>query len=328
MNGVGRIPLMIVSFLLSLGLWGYVRWQEASQTSSGSYTLPIEVRGLPEGYRVMSKPDSYQFYPIGTDEEIRRIRKEDLHAYVDLSRPKVGGNMYPVLLETTREYSVTWDPKMPQVRITVDEIVQNVEKAVRVRARGQVADRNYDYVPEQTVTNPPNVYVTGPKSIVDSIAYAEATIDLTTIRAGETRSKQSPVQLISKEGTLVDASNITVSPAETIMVTPGLRAAPEERMLLVSPLFQGSVPFGLRISRADAVPTQVLVRGTPEALNAAGVLETEPINLSRLRESGTLKVKLRLPAGLTVPGSTEVEVRFVITKAPGSQNPAKTSKLP
>ncbi len=316
MKALSQLPLLFVSFIISVTLWLYVQNQEDPNTGiSATYPVPIEIVNLPAEYLVLSKPPVYTFSPIGSDEDRRKIQASELHAVVDLSRPKLGTSDYPLELKTDRNYNVTWNPPAARVSITVDRSVQNVQKTIEVRQSGQLKDSTYEYVPEQTTVTPPFVYVSGPKSLVDRVDHAEAVLDLSQVRPGEKQSYNSPVQLFSKDGVIMSDEMLRFNPGP-VAITPGLRLASETIPFLVNPIFRGSVDFGFQVKRALVTPPQVDVTGRAAALNDITRLETEPIDLTGINQTTTKRVKVILPTNVQKVEPTYVDVKIVIEPAP------------
>jgi YbbR domain-containing protein len=69
-------------------------------------------------------------------------------------------------------------------------------------------------------------------------------------------------------------------------------------------------PPGYQIKTIEITPTTTIVQGTPEALEALSVINTDPIDLSQL-DGGQLvrRVFLRLPPGVTLAEAQIAQVR-------------------
>lgn len=314
-----RFPLMVVSFVISLTLWLYVQKEEDPNVGvNSSFALPIEYQGLPEDYVPISRPTVYTFYPIGSDEERRKINFTELHAIVDLSRPTIGASDYTLVLKTDRTYNVTWNPATAKISVILDKKVDGVSKPIQVRYSGQLRDPAFEYVPDQTTISPPVVYVSGPKTVVDRVDHAEAVLDLSEVRPGERNSYESPIQLISRDGVIVSdqALKFNVGPYS---IMPGLRLASETRPFVVNPIFKGSVAFGFQVKRAEAVPSQIDLTGRSEKLNEIGRLETEPVDLTGITQTTTIRAKVIVPTSVEKAEPKFVDVKIVVEPSPRRQ---------
>lgn len=316
MKSIARVPLMIISFLISLTLWLYVQTQEDPISGvSATFAVPIEVENLPGDYMVISKPPIYTFSPIGSDEERRKIRPTDLHAVVDLSQPKIGSSDYQLILKSDRPYNVTWNPSAARISITVDKNVQNVQKSIQVRHSGQLPETEFEYVPEQTTVTPPFVYVSGPRMLVDKVDHAEAVLDLSQVRPGEKQGYDSPIQLFTKDGIILSDESLRFNPGP-VMVTPGLRLASEVRPFIITAIFKGSVAFGYQVKRTECIPTQIELTGKTGNLNSISRLETEPVDLTGLTQTSTIRAKVIIPTNIEKAEPRFVDVKIVIEPSP------------
>ncbi len=88
-----------------------------------------------------------------------------------------------------------------------------------------------------------------------------------------------------------------------------------EKQVPVQPDWTGTLPEGLILTKAEAIPETVLVTGNKLALDDIATLFTEKISLDNLTESGTAVADLVLnPAPLKLKNKTRIQVRYVIKK--------------
>jgi YbbR domain-containing protein len=315
MNLVAKIPLIIVSFILSLVLWVYVQVQERPDNGVSTYIqVPVVPVNLPDGYIILNKPPSFKVLPQGAEEEIRKINPEDLTAEIDLAKAQPGTAIYPIRLRTTRNYNVTWDPKSGTAAVTVDILVQNVRKPVIIRASQQLRDPSREYVPQNTTTDPEFVYVAGPRSLVEKVKQAQAILDLRTVSNG-TSILSSELELVDENGNQVTGSLLSFAPRQ-VQISPALTIASESKQLIVQPTFKGTPAFGYRVKRVDVTPNQIEVRGRTEALQTIGAVPTEPIDITNITRTTSVTVKPVVPGQLAVVGSPQIVVLVIIEPVP------------
>ncbi len=115
---------------------------------------------------------------------------------------------------------------------------------------------------------------------------------------------------------------------ENILLPPGIRLKkidpPEldikldtmiEKKLPIQPHWIGKLKPGLIMIEAKAVPSVVQVTGGGLDLKSISTLFTEPIQLDKILESGTIKVNLILmPASLKLKNKDKIQIEYLISK--------------
>lgn len=319
MNRWARLPLMIVSFALSVLLWTYVQsQQDAYSAASPTISVPITVENMPPNLVLMNKLPTYNVIPEGAPEDIRQVSAEDLTAVLDLTGATPGTARYPVRLVPKKNLQVTFSRQSSTLQVTLDRLVSGVVKPVVVLPRGSLPDPNLEYVRKNTTTDPAFVYVSGPKSLVDKVDHALAVLELRTAANGQLST--SPVTLVDQQDFPVTGANLEFQP-QTVIIRPSIAYGPETKLVLVSPAFKGAPAFGYRVKRIVVQPNQIEVKGRSEALSDLSVVSTPVIDISGARATTQFDAQATLPGDVTATTSTAVVVTVVIEPAPAA--PAK-----
>ncbi len=327
MTRLSRLPLMLVSFLLSIMLWVYVQVLEHPETGAAHlFEVQIVAIHTPVGLIVLDRPSTFRALPQGSEDDIRKVNPDDLIAELDLSKAHKGIDSYPVRLRTLKSYNVTWEPKMVQVQVTIDVYANSVQKPVVVRTTGQLRDPNYQYVRENTTTDNAVVFVSGPQTIVDKVDHAQAILNLSNVSAGAEESHMARLELVDANGTPVTGKDLVFSPNDTA-IRPAIALAAEMKPLLVSPNFRGSPAFGYRVKRYEVQPTQIEVKGRADALANMSAVPTLDVNIDGIKQTTTYQVKVRIPPQLTISGSAVVNITVVVEAVPPPPaSPARTAR--
>jgi len=254
MNTMSKFSLMVLSFVLSLILWVYVQVQEKPLPElKSSYTLDIASKGLPDNLVVVSQQHAITIFPTGSLADRSLIQDDDLSAYVDLSRAKVGQFSYPVRIQNKGDYPGGWSPKSPMATVRIDTI-SSATVPVDVVPSGVPQDRDYLFVQERSYTEPRYVTITGPTSDVKDVKTGWALVDLSTVSPGLT-PPPAKVFLNLSDGSPAPGS-IKADPP-SVLVHPDIVVSPLTRNLHVLPDFKGVPPPGYTIKSVEVTPEDV-----------------------------------------------------------------------
>lgn len=165
------------------------------------------------------------------------------------------------------------------------------------------------------VTAPNVLKVSGPKSIVQTIASVVATIDVSDMYDSWTTYKAQPV-LYDKNGKEVDTTRLTLSNS-TVNVSAEILNT-KEVAIAVKPT--GAPADGYMVTSISSKPTTILLKGTKAVLNGINSIEipSELISIQGAKEDveATIDVSEYIPEGVTLvePDESTVEITVSIGK--------------
>lgn len=315
MNTIARLPLMIVSLVLSMLLWVYVQVQEnPPKTPPPFYVLDIQLRHLPTDLQVVSPPEQIKVFPQGADDERARIDEKDLTAFIDLSNARVpaavvsSAQYYPVHLVVRGDYAVTWQPRSPVARVVIQR-KKTKQVPVKVQPYGALPIPDALYLPESTFTEPATVNVTGPESDVEGVISARATLDLARTESG--KGYWSDIELL-QTGDRPAPSTVAVEPRR-VLVHPAIAIGLQNRTAHVQPTFVNQPAVGYGLSKVEVNPPDVLLRGRAETLGTLSFVRGQPIDLTGLKSTTNFVLVPDLPQDVTVVSQTPINVRVTIS---------------
>ena len=163
-----------------------------------------------------------------------------------------------------------------------------------------------EVVSVQPVQQYVNVY--GPRHLVESIVKAAGRIKL----ADNTADFTMRVKLTAVDADGNQVTNLSVLPGEmdvTVQLVPGMG----KKIVTVKPLVNGILPEGYKLGGVTVEPAQVEISGATRLLADIKSLETQPVSLAGMTESGTREAELVLPEGVTSPNKA-VSVSIKINK--------------
>ena len=143
-----NIPILLLSFALSLLLWMHVKSlsaQNGPQGGPSTFTVELTLRNQPAGMVVVGEvPSVVTFTAFGPVEEQQKINANYLKAFVDLAEKPRDGR-YLVRLETTSDYKVEWRPTDLRIPIQLEpQITKRVNVEVEAIGDFRLQDYRYD----------------------------------------------------------------------------------------------------------------------------------------------------------------------------------------
>lgn len=180
-------------------------------------------------------------------------------------------------------------------------ITRNLD--VDLRVSGEVA---VGYQVGETTLEPVQVTVSGAQSQVQKVTRARVSIDLNRIR--ENFDQFVKVEALDERGQPV--SGVTVSP-ETVHIVLPVTQQGGYRDVAIKVTTLGRVASGYRLTDISVSPPVVTIYSTdPEIVNSLpGVLETQPLDLQNAQDDITTRLRLSIPAGVSVIGEQTVLVQ-------------------
>jgi uncharacterized protein (TIGR00159 family) len=169
-----------------------------------------------------------------------------------------------------------------------------------------------------------------PNQRMEIIASSASSVKLLISGARPLINAIKPEQInikLNLSQSVVGSNKLTIT-GENILLPPGIRLKSiepselditldtlVEKDLPIQPQWSGSLPPGLVMQEATAIPATVRVIGGGLALRDIATIFTEQISLDTLTESGTVNVVLVLAtASLRLETKTPIQIRYLISK--------------
>ncbi len=310
-----NIPQKIVAVLIALLLWQMVLIVENPERGQ-TFLVPIEYVDRPSDLVVVQEPENLSVEVRYLTQTPVQVSPTDITVRVSLKDAQPGKNEYPV--EVIAADRIKADVLL--VTMTDDVIVEMdllVAKELPIRTQDvKFTSLRDGFKLSGFSTDPPSVRIRGAERHVNAAVRAQITVDLSRMENAAVYERK--VEILDAEGNPVPLTRVAVDP-ETVEFRPNLEAQ-LFRVLLIAPVFEGSLEPGYRIESYEMTPNQIRGRGDSALLASLSTIETEPIDLTGLREDRSFSVKYVLPPGVTRdPTSPEViRVRVRVVKD-GSQ---------
>ncbi|MBE5779687.1 MAG: hypothetical protein E7331_10210 [Clostridiales bacterium] len=234
---------------------------------------------------------------------------------VDVSRITGTGEQTLRIQTTSSTTYGTVESVFPEsITVIVDEYVTNYRVPVTVRQSGSDPAGFYGPAPE---LNPSTVAISGPKSVVDTIASVTVDYDRSSLLAQEGRQRFAlPMHVINTDGEEIPQNNLRISSANIVLrsITLDQTLYPTKKMD-VSTLINltGQPAKGYEVKSVTASPTSLIAAGDTAALETINTLFTSsPVDVSGKDASFAVDLTLRKPGTLTYLSTDTVKVEVEI----------------
>jgi YbbR domain-containing protein len=299
-----NIVSLLLSLILAVLIWG-IAVRDSDPADTMQLELDVQVIGRPAEHAVIGIPNTVQVGVRGPGSVVNQLDRDDFVAELDLTDVRPGESTVPVNVRFSDEtLELVW--QVPdQVTLQIERIITK-QVPVRLELEGGVAR---GYVLGDPFLDPPAIAVSGVTSRVDALAEARVTVFLDNPQQDVVVTRR-PIYY-DQQGNIASVNTLNVSTEQVIITVPvdqlaGFAAKP----IIVN--WQGEVAQGYRLVDVRVEPDSVLVTGSPTQLDRFTRVQTEPIDISGLRESRTMQVALDLPSGLALDEVQPVYVEIVI----------------
>ncbi len=311
---VRDLPLKAAALAIALLLW--VAAVEAAPREKVEWfpgRVPVERPEIPAGYVLRGQLGDVRVLVRAPEATFDKIAQQDLRATIDAAdldaaRDEPQDAMIHVSASDPRVAVVQVDPASISVRL---ERLVTRTLAIQVRFANSPPREFQPGVPALSAAE---VAVTGPQSLVGSVAAVYA-----TLRFGDTPvdlSQSAQAVAVDAAGAVVDG--VRVEPAAVQVTVPVLSTA-STRTLPVLWTIRGIVANGYWIQRITTDPVAVTVRGDQTLLASLERIETAPIDVNGLTANRSYRVALVLPAGVTLIEPADAVVGVTVVPLTGTR---------
>lgn len=289
----------LLAALLAILLWSYVKTADVvspSDVSKAYSDVALEVRNVAANLQVTNAlPQTITVTIRGAVNEVDKVTRENLLAYLDLSNARAGTGQYVVKLGVPANVSATASPARLEVHL---------ERLLAVDVNLQAAGDRVILGDQLLVAEPSAAFVriSGAESQVERVRQAVVRTNWQQAAPGD--KLNLPVTLLDANGQEVAGLEITPSVIETTVH----RYAGKQLQVVVPT--EGELAANLRLVSITTEPAAVIAYGPAEFLGSVETVSTAAIDLSGVRASGTRELELALPEGVLALSSETVSVRI------------------
>lgn len=290
----GFIGYKVGSIIIALLIWGFVIVTQ-NPLSDTMFTVPLEVRNLSSELAMLETTNQVQVRVQGTSAELANLSSGDIVAYVDMTGVQEGSATVEVKVEVPENVQlVSFTPTSIAVEL---EPVESSSFPLEVKLTG-TPEENYTLL--DAVLSPSEITLAGAANYIQKVGTVFVNVDVTGLT--DNYNKNLQVEVLDTNGNNI-TSYFTISPSVASVIIPVVYDMPE-KSVAINPAVIGVPATGYEISRIVVEPSTVRAFGDLEVLNTLYYLETEPIDVSGLRNTHTQTVDIIHGNNITLSEST------------------------
>ena len=314
----------ILALFFAFTLWLFV-YNLDDPTKSKTMTINVSIENqesienMGKYYEILDGSNKVSFTVTAVRSILDKLDESDFQAVADMGKIVLEGEdekaTVPIDISCTaniNQNSIKLSSTSKTLKLSLEDLMIK-QFVVSAKSKGKVAD---GYALGGLEVTAPNVLkVSGPKSIVEKIVSAVATIDVSGMSDTWTTYKAKPV-LYDKDGKEVDETRLTKSDS-TVTVSAEILST-KEVAIAVKPT--GAPKDGYTITSISSNPTTILVKGNKAVLNSVNSIEIPDDLISVAGVDKDVKVMIDvseyIPEGLSMvdPEGASVEITVSIGK--------------
>lgn len=280
--------IKIISLLSAIVLWTYVMAIVDPAETKLFENVPVTITNeneLNEKNLVIypEKNLTTNIYITGKLSDLKKVTKDDITVYGQISSPIEGNN--EIYLKVSTSQNISYDFKNSVMVVALEKII-NEDKNIKVDITGN-GKNNVDNV--MLEDNIDKVSVSGPRSLVNEVKRVVGTVKV------EENLKDFS-QSIKLEA--VDANG---------KIVEGVKLEKDSINVNITLLKEKTVPITLNISddteldeNYEMSQNTVTIKGKKDVVDSIDNIETQPVNLSEI-PSGIIKnIYLQVPSGISI----------------------------
>lgn len=316
-----NLGFKILALFFAFTLWLFVyNLDDPTKTKMMTINVSIENREAIENmgkyYEVVDGSNKISFSVTAVRSILDRLDESDFIAVADMDKISIdegkGTGTVPIDLQCTanvNENSIKLSSTSKNLKVALEDLMIK-QFVVSAKATGIVAD---GYALGDLEVTAPNVLkVSGPKSIVEKITSAVATIDVTGMFKSGNTFKAKPV-LYDEDGNEVDETRLTKSDSTVIVSAEILNT--KEVAIAVKPT--GKPKDGYTITSISSEPTTILLKGNKDVLNGINSIEIPEELISVEGKDKDVKVIIDvseyIPEGVTLVSAEDSMIEITVS---------------
>ncbi len=295
----------MISVVLAIALWAYVIGEVNPTVTKTFSEIPVELTNTETlAERGLALPGDEEYYAVlvaeGARSELNELEISDIHVTADLYGYEKGENH--VSLDVTLPDGIVLDElKTPEITVTLEEL-KSKHLPVTVAFAGEPGE---NLEPSYSYTVPAEVEVKGAESVIAKVASVRVQLDAGDLSETWETYAETPTAW-SKDGKLIKNVTISAQSVEIYAVMFHTKQVPLELKVTGTP--------DKKYGDADiAIPKEITVKGTADALERVTSINADSIDISDVKKNGVVEFTPHLPGGVELAEVSEdigVKIEF------------------
>lgn len=309
------VPTLLLSFFLAVAVWiSAVTSTDPTEERVYPRAVPVELVGL-DPAMIVTTGEARQVNlrlsaPASVWEQMT-VDRSPVRALVDLAGLAPGTHSLPVQVQLNLNpvRVVSYSPRT--LTVTLEELA-SATLPISIELRGDPA---IGYELGTPAADIESGTVSGPRSLVERVKKLRVVVDVS--RASEPLARELIVQALDENE--LQVAGVTITP-DKINVTQPVTQRGGYRNVVVKVLTTGQISSGYRLTAVSVFPPTVTVFASDPALidQLPGFVETNPVDLTGVKDDIDVRVPLNLPQGISVVGDQTVNVVVGVSAIEGS----------
>ena len=300
-----NLPAKIIALVVAVVLWLFVMNEQNPQIE-GSFTVAVELRNVPEGYKITQSEKSVKLKVRGARSFFVSAEPEGFKAYADLDGLDSGEHEVKVKAVLPQGFELV-DAQPETVSVTLDKIVRRAVRIDLIVTGSASAGYTVGKISQSANTT----VIEGPESRVAEVDRVIGYVGLSGNRDDFTL--QVPLTPINSDGKAVDDVDLL---ARTVEVSVQLARGLTRKIVSIHPVLDDVLPEGFTLGEVQVEPTKIEIAGDAALISKVASIDTEKIVISDMKESGKKTVHLAIPNGVAISNR---EVTVTVELKPKAQ---------
>lgn len=295
-----NLPAKIVALVVAIVLWFFVM-SEQNPAIESSFTVPLEVHNVSEGYTLNYKKDSVRIKVKAPRSMFAMASDKEFRAFMDLSALEEGKHAVKVQTILPQGFEL--------VNISPETVMVEIDKIIEKDIRVDVA---FSGTPESGVTvgsavpDRGIVAVEGPRSEIETVSRVVGYIDLSGIDRDFV--VDAPLVAMNMDGK--EVAGVKINPP-SVKVSASIVKGLYKKTVEIKPVLDDDLPSGLEITSVKLDPAKVEIYGDQRLVDKIDFVQTEKLSLADIVNVKHRQAKLDLPLGInTTSGIVNAYIEY------------------
>lgn len=305
-NFIKTLPTLALSLALAVAVWiSAVSAADPVQARVFPRPVTIEHQNLDPSLVIANDIVNQATVTLSAPDSVWDVmvaERNPVRAWIELAGLGPGSYTLEVKIQALHR-PVREVGKTPRTVDVVLERLMTQELPLNLERRGEPA---VGFRADEPVLSHTTVTVSGPESQVSRVTTAQAIVDLT--QSNKTINRLIDVQVFDENQQPVDG--VTVTPSQVTLNQPVVQMG-GYRNVVVKVITTGRTALGYRLTNVSVSPPTVTVfSNNPQLVESLpGFIETNPLDITGVRDDVEVRLPLNLPAGVSMEGEQTVVVQ-------------------